>query len=79
MREEGEEEPQSREFGGQSGGELSAAQVRARHTSLRARKSLVGFGDLGEQVFCPPISGEVGKFTRVLCSFLPGLIRRGPG
>ena len=78
MREEGEEEPQSREFGDQPGGELRPAQVRARHTLLWAAKTLVGFRDLGKQVLRLAVSCEVSKFARVLRSFLPGLIGRGP-
>ena len=58
--------------------ELSPAHWRARQTSLWASKALVGFRYLDEQVLCLTIHYEVGKLTRVLCSFLPRLIRRGP-
>jgi len=43
-----------------------------------ATKTLVGLRNQDKQVLRLTIRYEVGKLPRVLCSFLPGLIRRGP-
>ena len=60
------------------GAERRSAHRRARPTLLWACKPLVGFRNLDEQVLRLTIFYEVGKVTRVFCSFLPGLIGQRP-